>query len=55
MTVIWLLTVWLAVPNREQTVFEEKTYLTQVECLRWQEFYSEYPFKSICTEIKETK
>jgi len=42
---VWVLTVYLLTSDR---VWKQETFETEAECVRWVNFYNEYPFKPIC-------
>ena len=48
---VWLLTVFLVYGNVNQ-VWLKQEYDTEGECREWQAFYSEYPFRPVCSLIK---
>lgn len=45
---IYILTV-LLVTTTPMKVFKTESYDTLEECLRWADFYNEYPFQVSCT------
>ncbi len=51
---LWLLTVWLSYGDVNKIYLEQK-FKTETECRQWQAFYSEYPFRPQCTELKSIK
>ena len=54
MKTIYILTVFLSLSGTPQKWLTEK-YEDMYECIRWVNFYNEYPFLAICTkeEIKD--
>jgi len=48
---VWLLTVWLVYGEVNQ-IWLQQQYTTESECLQWQRFYNEYPFRAQCTTNK---
>ncbi len=51
---MWILTVWLTYKGVDQ-LWLEQTFSSEDECRQWQAFYSEYPFRPQCTELKQIK
>jgi len=48
---VWILTVYLLTANPPK-VWRLETFTSEEECLRWVNFYNEYPFKPICSKEK---
>lgn len=49
---VWVLTVWLVYADVNQLWLKQQ-FDTQEECVHWQAFYSEYPFRPMCVEVKQ--
>ena len=47
----WILTVYLLTSTPTKVWIVER-YQSEEECLRWLNFYNEYPFKPICEKEK---
>ncbi len=48
---VWVLTVYLLTSNPIK-IYKTEIYNSEEECLRWVNFYNEYPFKPICSKEK---
>ncbi len=48
---IWILTIYLLTSNPVK-IYKTEIYNSEEECLRWANFYNEYPFKPICAKEK---
>jgi len=43
---IWILTVFLlTTPDK---IFHQQTLQSHEECVKWMNFYNEYPFRPVC-------
>lgn len=52
MNTFFVLTVFLSLTNMPQ-VWLTEVHPSKEECIRWANFYNEYPFIAVCTEVKE--
>ena len=48
----WILVVWLTYGDVDR-IWLEETFSTEADCRKWQTFYSEYPFRPSCIEVKQ--